>query len=282
MLWRERSIKMAEATMSFVSENPIVMELIQLLQDNKMDSQYKDLTQLVTYVDTMEKQLSSVINELQGMKNQLDEITDIQHPLKNACMKMFNTLDANISEAKQKLSEVKNAIVDGAKNAITAFKEKGMASLNSVMNFFKVRNGLNALRNSVNKSITSAEKSIIKIDKMSHEIHEVGSHMRNVGRAMTGKKIKRDVKANGNISKTLQLPSHVKKASMSSMKKRLTVIIDKLVKLDSTVRQNHKETAAKEEKPSILQDTKKFKPPAKEETKKTKAAVKTKKQEESL
>ena len=110
---------------------------------------------------------------------------------------------------------------------MTAFKEKGIAALNSVMSFFKVNKALNAVRNSVDKSIVSAEKSIAKIETMSKEMHSAGSHVRNIGRALIGRETKNDVKENGKIMKAAQLPFRASEATMSGIKKAVSSMIGK-------------------------------------------------------
>ena len=271
----------AEALAMPLRDNSAVKELMGILRGNNMDKQLKDFSELISHVDTMESQLSKVLGELNGVRKQLDEIKDKQHPIRTACMKMLNSLQASVKEAQTKLNELKSAIIDGAKNAISAFKEKGIAALNGIMNFFKVNKSLNAVRNSVDRSIASAGKSIAKIETMSTEMHSAGSHMRNIGRALVGKETKNEVKENGKIMKVVQAPFRATKATMSGIKKALSAMIGKLENLDLTARQNReKATAKKEQKPSILANVQNFKPPVKEPA--PVGAEKSKKQETSL
>lgn len=270
---------MTEAAVIPLSDNNYIQELLEVLKGNKMEAQFNDVSKLVKYVDTMEKQLYSVLGELNSVQQQLDEIKDKQHPIKVACQKMLDGLKAQVNDTLDKLQEVKAAIIEGAKNALTAFKEKGIAALNSVMNFFNVKSGLNAVKNRVDKAITSTEKNIAKIETMSKEIHSVGSHMRNIGRALTGKETKDDVKENGKIAKVVQAPFRAVKATMSGIKKASAVLIVKLEQLDNTARTNAINAAAKKEnKASILQGVKDFKPPTPEA--KTPGQEKTAKKDE--
>jgi archaellum component FlaC len=270
--------KMSEALAIPLRDNSAIQELMAILKGNNMNKQLNDFSELIGHVDTMENQLNKVLGELNNVRKQLDEIKDKQHPVRTACMKMLNSIQASVKEAQTKLNEVKAAIIDGAKSAVEAFKEKGIAALNSVMNFFKVNKGLNAVRNSVDKSIASAEKSIGKIETMSTEMHSAGSHMRNIGRALIGRETKDDVKENGKIMKVVQSPFRATKATMSGIKKAVSAAIVKLDALDLTARQNREKAAAK--KPSILNNVKEFKPPAKEPV--AIGTDKSKKQETSL
>ena len=271
----------AEALAIPLKENTAVQELMNILRGNNMSKQLNDFTELINHVDTMENQLSKVLGELNSVRKQLDEIKDKQHPIRTACMKMLNSLQTSVKEAQVKLKELKTAIIDGAKNAVAAFKEKGIAVLNGIMNFFRVNKALNAVRNSVDKSIASAGKSIAKIETMSTEMHSAGSHVRNIGRALIGRETKNEVKENGKIMKVVQAPFRATKAMMSGIKKALNAMIGKLEKLDLTAQQNREKAAAKkEQKPSILANVQNFKPPAREPVPVN--TEKSKKQETSL
>lgn len=245
-------------------ENAAVQELMNILRGNGLDSQLREVNQLIGYVDTMEKKIGAVLDELSGVRQQLNELKDKQHPLRAACVKMLNALQENVNEAKQELNSLKNAIIEGAKNAVAAFKENGIAALNSVMKFFKVKDGLNALRDSADKSIKSVENSVAKIETMSNEIHAAGSHMRNIGRAARGKETLSDVKENGKLAKAVQSPFKAVKTIMSGIKKAAGVLVSRLDQLDAAAKHNREKSAAKTKKPSILKNVAEFRPPPKE------------------
>lgn len=243
-------------------DNSHIQELLEVIKSNKMETQFNDVSMLVEYIDTMEKQLTSVLDELNNVQYQLNELKDTQHPIKTSCQKMLNDLQTQVKTMLEKFNEVKTAIIEGAKNALSAFKEKGIIALDGVMNFFNVKKGLNSISRDAEKAIALCENSIAKINTISKEVHAVGSHMRNIGRAMMGKDIQDDVKANGIISKTAQLPFHLSQKVNSNIKKTVNALAFKLDLLNSNARENvAKATEKKENKASILQAVKGFKQP---------------------
>ena len=114
----------AVTAMPPLKENAAVQELISVLRKNNMEKQLSDFTELISHVGTVENQLKSVLGELSDVRKQLSEIKDHQHPIKTACMKMLNSLQSSVHDAQLKLNQLKTSIIEGAKNALTAFKEK--------------------------------------------------------------------------------------------------------------------------------------------------------------
>lgn len=252
---------MAETALVLVEKNPHVIEFMDILRKSRTESQLKDFSALLNYVNSMEKQLNTVIGELQEVKQQINDIKDKQNPIKVACTKMVKGLQEKIGEIKERLNEIKAAIIEGSQKAVAAFKEKGLSALNSVLSFFKVKDGLESMLNSLNQSAKSAGNSIAKIEAISSEIHAIGSHTRNIGRAIVGKEQMDDVKQNGKVSKALQAPFRAMKSTFSDMSKRTEKVIAKLEQLEQTVVANKEmATTAKEKKPSILDNVKIFKP----------------------
>lgn len=246
-----------------------IQEFVEILKSNKLDSQYKDFTEMLGYVSDIESKFKSALSDVTKLEKRVNEMENKQ--FKNVCMKMVNNIKATIHEVHDKLGEIKSAIISGAKQALTAFRENGISALNSVMKFFHIRDGLNSLKESVDKSIVSANKSINKIEQISNEIHAAGSHRRNIGRIIMGKEQKDDIKANGNMMKIVQLPFKAVRMSMNGVKKTAVSAVTKLDNLDKAVQIN------KEKKPSLLAKVKRFNPPVKAEN-----ADKTKKIEASI
>ena len=236
-------------------EDTNIKEFMELLKNNKLDAQYRDFTEILGYVSDIESKLKSALGEVIKLEKRVNQMENKQ--FKNVCMKMVSNLKSTIREAFAKLGEIKTAIVEGAKNAVIAFKEKGISALNAVMKFFKIKDGLNSMRESVNKSIVSANTAINKIEQISSEIHAAGSHRRNIFRIMANKETKDDIKSNGNVMKVIQVPFKAVKAIMSGTKNVILMATAKLENLDKAVQMN------KEKKPSLLAEIKNFKAPEK-------------------
>nr|WP_052292962.1 DUF6674 family protein [Desulfofarcimen acetoxidans] len=88
---------------------------------------------------------------------------------------------------RERLDKAKQNIIDGCKNAVAAFKEKGIVAFDNTARFFKIRPVLEAMRDDLGKSIRFNEETILNIELVSIEYHEAGRHIKNMVRAMVGK-----------------------------------------------------------------------------------------------
>mgnify|MGYP000113929472 FL=1 len=107
----------------------------------------------------MEKQLASAVDELKAMRQELQGLQEQNHPLKAALQKSVKALEANVATLRERLAELKGAVIEGCKNTLAAVKERGIGALDSAARFFHVKPGLESLRNTINDGIKADEKS---------------------------------------------------------------------------------------------------------------------------
>ncbi len=62
-------------------------------------------------------------------------------------------MQGQILDLRDKLSELKQTVIEGCKNAVDAFLEKGISALDNIVRFFKVRPILESMRNDLNENI---------------------------------------------------------------------------------------------------------------------------------
>lgn len=264
---------MADAAV-LLKDDRNIKELLQAMQKSGKKAQRRNLLAIIKYVDTMEKQLDTVIGELQSVQRQLDDIKDRQNPVRNAYIKVTKTLESKTTEVKQKLSKIKEGIRNGAKRAVSAFKEKGTMALDGVLKFFDVKDGLTALQEDLQKAVASSEKAIAKIDAISAEYHEIGKHIKNLGRAVVGKEAIKERKPNGRLARTAQAPHRVANSVRNTVLKGVSAAIRKVDGIDTAASKK----LDNKEKPSILLNIKDYKPKEKSAA----ASGKSKSKEESL
>ena len=221
-------------------ENEHVKELLAIMEANNMPDR-KDLLAVLHQLGAMERQLDATVKELAAMRRELNEAREQTHPVKTALQSAVSTIEKNVAVLRERLDAVKQNVIEGCKNAVGAFKEKGISALNNIAHFFKVRPVLESMRDDLGKSIRFNEATISNIELVSTEYHEAGRHVKNMVRAMAGKKAIQDAKAVGKLAKALQAPSHTNRACFSAMKKSLETALSRLDSLEK----------AAERKPSI-------------------------------
>jgi len=184
----------------------------------------------------MERQLDAAVNELQSMRRELAEAQAQNHPIKTALHNAVKTMEKNIAVMRERLDELKANIIDGCKNAVAAFKEKGISALRNIADFFKLRPGLEALRDNLNKSIKLDERAIAKIEAVSAEYHEAGRHLKNMGRALVGKEAVAEAKAPGRLAAAIAAPYRAERACLVAARRHVTAAIGAVARLENAER----------------------------------------------
>jgi len=168
--------------MQIIHDRPIlqdksVRELLAVMKENDASTRAALVAVLihVTKIEQQSTQMAEEIAELRG------EIAD------------------RLSLHKALIS-LRHNIIDGAKAAVSAFKEQGIAVLNNVAQFFKIRPMLEWMRNALDKNIRACERRIGKIEAASKEYHETGLHLKNMGRAVMGKAPLQEPKPAGKVA----------------------------------------------------------------------------------
>jgi DNA repair exonuclease SbcCD ATPase subunit len=232
---------MAKNKATPIMENEHVKELLGIMEANNL-STMKDLLDVIGQVTAMENQLGAAVNELQSMRRELAEAQAQNHPVKTAMQNAVIAMQGQVLDLRNKLAELKQNVIDGCKNAVTAFKEKGISALDNIARFFKVKPILENMRDTLNDNIKFDDKAIAKIEAVSAEYHEAGRHIKNMGRTLVGKEAVSEAKAPGRMAKSVAGPFRAERSCFVSMKKSVETAIGKMERL---------EERAAERKPSI-------------------------------
>jgi len=216
-------------------ENEYVKELLSIMETNNL-STMKDLLDIIGQVGAMEKQLNAAVNELQSMRRELAEAQVQNHPIKTALQNAVKTMEKNVAVMRERLDELKENIIDGCKNAVAAFKEKGLSALRNIAEFFHLRPGLEALRDNLSKSIKLDDAAMAKIEAVSAEYHEAGRHIKNIGRAIVGKEAIQEAKAPGKLAAAVAAPYRAERACLIAARRHINAAIGAVERLENRER----------------------------------------------
>ena len=232
-------------------ENEHVIELLKVMQQNDINA--KNFVAMLGYVTAVEKQLDKAVGELAGMRSELAAMREEQnHPVRTALTRAIHTLEAKVNETRAALDKLKNNIVEGCKEAVAAFKENGKAALNNLSKFFRLKPALNDLSKSLDSLIKANNNTIAKIEGMSAEYHRATRHVKNFARVFAGKKPLKKVKPNGKLARLIEAPFKTIRSVRVAVKANIDRAAIALERLE-------KEAPAREGKPSVLGDIKKYK-----------------------
>ncbi|GHU35989.1 hypothetical protein FACS1894105_05610 [Clostridia bacterium] len=230
-----------------LAENQYVNELFAILNDNGRDT--AGLSALIGHVSEMEQFVKHAESTISDMKNQLSTMKEVQnHPVRTALQNTIKALEIKVAEFKERIGELKDNIIAGAKNAIKAFKEKGITILNKLASFFNIKGGLQAMDKSAAQGAEACEKTIQKIDNFANQYHAIGRAVKNMGRIITGKEPLDTKKEAGKLAKSVSAPYKAEKAVLTGMRKVIGAAIGKLSQLEKTAAKQ----TVREKKPSVL------------------------------
>ena len=264
-----------------IMENEHVKEFLSIMKENGKD--LGELTAFFSYVTSVETQLSRAVDELQAINRELHDMREERnHPVRTALQNTAQSLEANITETRSRLNELKTKIIEGCKNAVSAFKQRGISALSSITKFFRIKPALQSLRNSLQNNIKADQDAIAKIEAISRQYHSIGWAFRNLGRAIIGKKTVRKFEPNGKLSELMKSPFQRDIKRLTRACNDVDKAIAALERLEKAAPQKTVSSEHKSDKPSTREtmktlqkqiDQKKKDTPVKNRSKQAEAAL---------
>ena len=142
-----------------ISSNNRIVELLELLTNNRMSAQAEQLKQLCGYVGTLEQQLSSMTEEIKNVRQELVSMKEdtISKHVKDDLQKAADTLQKQCDSLKQQINEVKQKICERAGKIVDAAKRKGQKALYKITQITGMRKKLAAVKDRVDRAIDRVE-----------------------------------------------------------------------------------------------------------------------------
>lgn len=214
-------------------ENESVRELLSILKENRAPTM-QDLLDVLNHVAEMERQFGEALNELQAIRQELSASREQNHPAKATLQNAVKAVESNIAVLRERLDAIRQSVIDGCRNAVSAFKEKGITALDDIARFFKIRPILESMHDNLTKTIQTEDKAIATIEAVSAEYHQAERHVKNIFRAVAGKDAVQDVRAAGRLAQALRAPVQSMRSAHVAMKNTVEATIGKLVQLERT------------------------------------------------
>lgn len=210
-----------------------------VLKENHYSSA-KDLLAAVRHVEELEQQLAGTMEQLAAMRQDLQEMR--KSPLKSALQKTVHALEEKAEALRGQITVLKENIIEGCKQALAGFKERGTEALDNLAQFFHLREGLVSIQKATESAIQLDSQALKKIEAISLEYHEAGKHLKNVGLTLMGKETIQAAKPMGTLAKAVSAPYKADLTCHLAMRGTIQKALSGLERLEQTVK-----------KPSILQ-----------------------------
>ena len=221
-------------TKQFTEENDVLKQFMELLNQQNMGEQSQDFMELFKYAAGMQLQLAVMADELQGVRQQLEQLQENQpKSVKENLMDKVAHLQEKITNLSERLSVVKDHLVETAAQAVNAFKEKGKAEMCKVLQkgISGVKSVLSDYRERLVDVMTDYEKTANQIDSIGDELKQIGNSVSNVGRLLSGKGAKEVSDEKPGVALTRLINKPVKKA-VENLRKNIDVVDKAFEKLD--------------------------------------------------
>lgn len=222
-----------------IAENEQVKALLALLKEHNAAG-YEDFAKIIESVSAMESRLTTAVGELEAMREDLRKMQD--HSLKTSLQKTYKTLEGNVASMQERLSELKGRIIEGCRNILADFKERGVAALNGMAQFFHLKPALEAIRQGAENHQQASNRAMEKIDAFVSEYHEAGKHLKNMRLALMGKEPAQEAKTAGAVAHYVKAPYRASRACMGTLQKSAEHAMASLEKLEQRA----------ERRPSVL------------------------------
>ena len=267
-----------------VEDMDVIKQLVDIMGQQGMKEQSQDFLEVLNFVAGMQVQLSVMVDELQGVREQLAEMQKNQpKAVTEKLMDKVSQLQEKINSLSERLGEIKDHLIDTAKKAVTAFKEKGREEMNKVLQagISGVKSVLENAREKFVDVMTNYEKTANQIDSIGDELKQIGNSFANAGRLIAGKGTKEvsDEKPGVGLTRVMNMP--VKK-NIEAFRKKIDGIDKAMEKLDKVSAGLHTgKEAEKGARVSIKEKLSQMKAKS-EQTKKAPDMTKNKSKEASL
>lgn len=221
-------------TQQGMEENDMLKQFMELLNSQNMGEQSQDYMALFQYTAGMQVQLAVMVDELQGVREQLAQIQSAQpKTVTESLMDKVSHLQEKIVNLSDRLSVVKDHLVETAAQAVNAFKEKGKAEMCKVLQkgISGVKSILADYRERLTDVMMDYKKTANQIDSIGDELKQIGNSVSNVGRLLAGKGTKEVSGEKPGVGLTRAINKPVKRA-VENLQKNIDTVDKTFEKLE--------------------------------------------------
>ena len=168
--------------------HPQIEELIETLDQNEMHKEKAEVESLMDYIGDMEKTLADMLKEMQGMRKEIDLIHS--STLRAKCLVLVEKTEGGIRQAVAVVVKVKDNLIDSAKKAVKAFKEKGRDAYIKAVRAMKVPETLDKLAGLFAVMSKDTRENAKQLVQMQSELNIGKAHFKNVARLFAGRQTK--------------------------------------------------------------------------------------------
>ena len=209
--------------------DPAVRELLTLMRAHNSPGQEEFLA-VLREVGRMEQQLASAVEELAAMRKELAQARD--GPLKRTLTNAVRVLERSVAALGKQVERLKTAIVQGCRQAVAAFQERGASALAHVSRFLHIRPALEAVGRAADRAAADCDRTTANLRKWSAAYHEAGRHLKNAGRVLAGLEPLVEANDPGRLARAVESLNDKEKALHEAIRRGTERAADSLARLE--------------------------------------------------
>ena len=212
-----------------IAENEQIKELLALLRENKTPG-YDEFTQMIDCVSVIEQRLHAAVSELETIRRDIQTMQEstLKSSLKNTC----RSLESTVASMQRKMTELKDRLIEGCKQILHDFKQRGVQALNGIAKLLHLRPAFEAIRTGAENCERRSARAMEKIDAAAVEYHTAGRHLKNMGRSLAGKEAVEKQKENGKVAEAIKAPYRAFRAGMGAVRRTAGRAAESLTRLE--------------------------------------------------
>ena len=179
---------METAGRAALKNQPEIVDLLQVLMENGLKKEQREVESLVTYLDSMEEQFGQVLLELREIREQLGQMKD--SGAKASVQRLVKQAGEQVQEVGRQFHTVQSNLIQSAKQSKEVFREKGTDALRKTVAAMKIPSAFTRLEQGLHRAMEYMNRHAEQMAVLGSELHVAGSHARNIVRIFVGKAAK--------------------------------------------------------------------------------------------
>lgn len=210
-----------------------VRELLALMGEYNAPGR-KELLDMVAQITTLEKQLDEAAKQIAAMRQELAEVR--QGPVKRALLAVVHGLEQGVSVLRERLDDLKTAVVDGCRRTLAAVRERGISALARTAQFFRLEPSVERLNRQIDRCTALVDRGLEGVSSISKDYHEAGRRLRNAGRVLLGREPDAEANAPGRLAGAVALPLEKEKEVLAAVRRGAERFSERLALLEQAAR----------------------------------------------
>ena len=226
-----------------LNNEPIINDLLQVLRDNSMQKEARDVQYICNCIDKMSEQIDSAASELENIKKCLKNLKN--EVLAEDISNTATTIEKSNVKLQRSVIDIKRFVKSKAADIVENSKLIGKKALFKVTEIVGVRDKFKDISKHLKDTSKGIDEAVERIDSIGYGVREANQLYANAARTLVGKQPVDYSEREKKFSKTemIKKPFLAEKAIFGSITKILDSAVDKINDLENDIKATQQKEA---------------------------------------